>query len=89
MNIENIESQLLIHLEQLDAFLNEKELHWKEVRGALNMVKNKQREHYTKLKRKLFMDYRMIGDHQIDDPNLNMHMEEAWKIAETLEIKKI
>ena len=90
MNIDEIETELLRHLKFIDSFLNEKDLRWKEVRGALNIVKNKNRENYNKIKNKLFMDYRMIEDHQITvDAELSLHMDEAWKIAESLEQQKI
>lgn len=90
MNIEKIEIELLRHLEFIDLFLNEKDLRWKEVRGALNIVKNKNREHYNKIKNKLFMDFRMIEDHQITtDKELSLHMDESWRIAESLEQQKI
>ena len=31
------------------------------------------------------MDFRMIDDHQIDDPQLDFHLARAYKLAEFLE----
>jgi hypothetical protein len=88
MNIETLEVELLKEVEAIDSFLNKDEATWMEVRGALNMLKNKNRQHYHKLKRKLFMDFRMVDDHQITDPQLDPHMDKAYEIAGVLENKK-
>lgn len=89
MNIEVLEAELLKEVEAIDSFLNKDALTWKEVRGTLNMLKNKNRQHYHKIKRKLFMDFRMVADHQITDPQLDPHMEKAYEIAGVLESAKV
>jgi hypothetical protein len=88
MNIEKLESELLSEIESVDRFLNKNELIWKQVRGALNILKNKNREHYPKIKRKLFMDFRMVTDHQISVLSLDPHMDQAYEIAEIFEREK-
>ena len=62
---------------------------WKQVRGALNILKNKDREHHYKIKRKLFMDFRMVTDYQVSDPSLDPHMDRAYEIAEIFESEKV
>ncbi len=81
MNIEQLEAEMLSELKAIDSFLNKKVVTWENIRSSLNMVENRNRQHYPKLLRKLFMDYRMIGDHQISDPILDRHLERAYEIA--------
>jgi cobalamin biosynthesis protein CbiG len=81
MNIETLEAEMLVEVEAIDSFLNKENVTWREIRGVLNILKNRNREHYSKLKRKLFMDFRMITDHQISDPLLDPHLNRAYEIA--------
>jgi hypothetical protein len=88
MNIDKLENEMCTELKAIDSFLNEEKVIWKEVRGALNMIENRQRQHYFKLKRKLFMDFRMITDNQISDPLLDCHLDRAYEIAEMFASEK-
>ncbi|MGY3862583.1 hypothetical protein ACW5WN_13410 [Aeromonas lacus] len=85
MTIESIETELLNELMAIDDYLNKDRVIYNEVRGALNIIKNKNNLHYHRIKHKLFMDFRMIDDHQIDDPQLEFHLERAYKLAAFLE----
>jgi len=84
MNIEKLEIEMLTELKAIDSFLNQKEVAWKEIRSSLNMVENRNRQYYSKLERKLFLDFRMITDHQISDPLLDCHLDRAYEIANIL-----
>jgi len=85
MTIEPIETELLNELRVIDDYLNKDRVIYNEVRGAINIIQNKNKSHYHKIKHKLFMDFRMIDDHQIDDPQLEFHLERAYKLAAFLE----
>ncbi|MBW3807217.1 hypothetical protein GL273_15630 [Aeromonas jandaei] len=85
MTIESIETELLNELRAIDDYLNKDRVIYNEVRGAINIIKNKNKFHYHKIKHKLFMDFRMIDDHQIDDPQLYFHLDRAYKLAAFLE----
>ena len=87
MNIEIIEKKLLTEIEAVDAFLNKDNIQWAEIRKVLNILKSKNRKLYPKIKRQLFMDFRMVHDHQISDPLLDKHMNKAWELSEILEEK--
>ena len=82
---ETKEQKLLAELEIIDSILNSESLIWREIRSSLNMLRNKNRRHYGKIKRKLFMDFRMIEDHQITIEGLNGHLDEAYELAEFFE----
>ncbi|WP_281628854.1 hypothetical protein [Vibrio sp. St2] len=88
MNIEKLENEMYSELKAIDSFLNKEGVIWKEVRGSLSMIENRQRQHYFKLKRKLFMDFRMITDHQISDPSLDCHLDRAYEIAQMFASEK-
>ncbi|BEE00437.1 hypothetical protein J4G66_20535 [Aeromonas dhakensis] len=85
MTIESIETELLNELRAIDDYLNKDRVIYNEVRGALNIIQNKNKPYYHKIKHKLFMDFRMIDDHQIDDPQLDFHLDRAYKLAAILE----
>ncbi|WP_429117431.1 hypothetical protein [Aeromonas veronii] len=85
MTIESIETELLNELREIDDYLNKDRVIYSEVRGALNIIKNKNKPLYHKIKHKLFMDFRIIDDHQIDDPQLDFHLDRAYKLAAFLE----
>lgn len=89
MNLEDLEVELLKEIEAVDALLNRDGEAWKQIRGSLNILKSSNRQHYSKIKRKLFMDFRMVADHQISDSDLGSHMDRAYEIAELFEIGKI
>lgn len=82
---ETKEQELLTELVIIDSMLNSESLIWREIRSSLNMLRNKNRNHYGKIKRKLFMDFRMIVDQQIDMEGLDGHLDAAFELAEYFE----
>ena len=83
--VDDIANQLLLEIEIISNLLKQTPYRWREIEGAHNILKNKNKVHYPKIKRKLFMDYRMIHDHQIDIKNLNEHLDKSYTFAELLE----
>ena len=82
---EENEKQLLIELEAIDFLLNVGTVSWEEVRGVLNMLKNRNRDHYVKIRHKLFLDFRMVEDHRISIEGLGGRMGRAYKLADFFE----
>ena len=83
--IDDIANQLFLEVEVISGLLEQTPYTWREIEGVYNILKNKNKSHYPKIKRKLFMDYRMIADHQIDIQNLNEHLDKSHILAALLE----
>lgn len=83
--VDDIADQLLLEIEIISNLLKQSPYTWSEIEGVHNILKNKNKTHYPKIKRKLFMDYRMIADHQINIQNLNEHLDNSYTFAALLE----
>jgi hypothetical protein len=75
-------SSLLLELETIVLILGATTYEWREINGAINILKNKNKAHYSKINKKLFLDFRMIADHQIDLPSLQGHIDKAFEFSD-------
>lgn len=82
---DRIAEALHAELNAVSVILKQTPYEWREINGALNILNNKNRAHYQKIKRKLFLDFRMIEDHQIQIAGLNSHLEYAYELASQLQ----
>lgn len=82
---DRIAAALQAELNAVSTLLKRTPYEWREIHRALNILYNKDRAHYPKIKRKLFLDSRMIEDHQIQIDGLDSHLESAYELANQLE----
>lgn len=82
---DEIAKSLLSELEAISTILENTNYKWNEINGSINILKSKNIAHYPKIKRKLFLDFRMITDHQIQFEHLDRHLDLAYRLSDSLE----